>query len=183
MDTESDELCDRAEQALAARPSDAEADPRQLLVAETALFAREFQRWADAQVKDDGMTLPGLRLVERLHCQGPAMMRTLADELGLSPRNVTALVDALEDDGLVARRSHPTDRRAILVALTADGVTAADALIAPRILAMGALFEALDDGECEQFSGLIGRLRSAIAGGTPAGPPRGDRSESGVAAV
>jgi DNA-binding MarR family transcriptional regulator len=183
MDTESGELCDRAEEALASRPPDAETDPRQLLVAETALFAREFQRWADAQVKGDGMTLPGLRLVERLHCQGPAMMRTLADELGLSPRNVTALVDALEDDGLVARRSHPTDRRATLVALTADGLTAAGALIAPRILAMGALFEALDDGECEQFSGLIARLRAAIADGTPAGAPGGEGSGPGVAVV
>jgi DNA-binding MarR family transcriptional regulator len=34
---------------------------------------------------------------------------------------VTDLVDALESDGLVARRPHPTDRRATLVGLTRRG--------------------------------------------------------------
>ena len=29
-----------------------------------------------------------LRLLEDLHCQGPQKMRALADELGLTPRNI-----------------------------------------------------------------------------------------------
>jgi DNA-binding MarR family transcriptional regulator len=34
---------------------------------------------------------------------------------------VTNAVDRLESAGLVERQPHPTDRRAVLVALTADG--------------------------------------------------------------
>jgi DNA-binding MarR family transcriptional regulator len=40
---------------------------------------------------------------------------------------VTGLVDALEAAGFVARKPHPTDRRATLVTLTDDG----EALVAP----------------------------------------------------
>lgn len=158
------ELCEHAERALATRPADAEPDPRRLLMEDTAGFVREFHRWVDAQAQD-GLTLPGLRLVERLHCQGPAMMRTLADELDLTPRNMTALVDGLEGDELVVRRPHPSDRRAIVVELTAAGGEAADAVLSPRITAMGELFDVLSDHEREQFSTLLRRLRDAMRDG------------------
>ncbi len=160
-----DELCEHAERAIAERSADAEQDPRRLLMEDTAGFVREFHRWVDAQAQD-GLTLPGLRLVERLHCQGPAMMRTLADELGLSPRNMTALVDGLEGDDLVVRRPHPSDRRAIMVELTAEGCEAADAVLSPRITAMGALFDVLSADEREQFSSLLTRLRAAMRDGS-----------------
>ncbi len=156
------ELCERAERAIAERPADAEVDRRRLLVEDTSAFVREFHRWVDA-LSQDGLTLPGLRLVERLHCRGPAMMRALADELGLSPRNMTALVDVLEGDGLVARRPHPSDRRAIMVEVTASGCEAADAVLGPQIAAMGRLFDVLSDDEREQFGRMVARLRAAMS--------------------
>jgi DNA-binding MarR family transcriptional regulator len=137
-------------------------DLRRMLVEDTAAFVRDFHRWVDARA-ENGLTLPSLRVLERLHCQGPAMMRTLADELGLSPRNMTALVDGLEGSALVARRPHPSDRRAVVVELTASGTDASDAVLGPRIAAMGELFDVLDEGERQQFSALIGRLRAAMA--------------------
>ena len=162
-----DEICEHAERAIAARPADAEIDPRQLLIENTASFAREFHRWVEAQARGDGLTMPGLRLVERLHCRGPAMMRTLADELGLSPRNITALVDGLESDDLVVRRPHPSDRRVVMVELTTSGAEVADAVLGPRIIAMCGLFDVLDHDEREQFSHLLARLRTAMAEGSP----------------
>ena len=50
--------------------------------------------------------------------------RQLSDALQCTPRNVTGLVDALEDSGLVERLPHPTDRRAIHVTLTEQGEAA-----------------------------------------------------------
>jgi DNA-binding MarR family transcriptional regulator len=43
-------------------------------------------------------------------------------EGGVSPRNITGLVDALEKTGHVRRAPHPTDRRAVLVELTPSAV-------------------------------------------------------------
>jgi DNA-binding MarR family transcriptional regulator len=48
-------------------------------------------------------------------------MTGLADALAVTPRRVTALVDALEADGLVERRPHPTDGRSTVVSLTDSG--------------------------------------------------------------
>lgn len=60
-------------------------------------------------------------LLWRLGRGGPMTQRDLSRALACTPRNVTGLVDALEAGGLVARRPHPTDRRATLVTLTGKG--------------------------------------------------------------
>ena len=59
-------------------------------------------------------------LWEILHRE-PVTQRELADALKVTPRNVTALVDAMEKTGFVKRTDHPTDRRATIVALTPKG--------------------------------------------------------------
>jgi DNA-binding MarR family transcriptional regulator len=59
---------------------------------------------------------------------GPTNQGTLARELGVSPRNITGLVDGLEAAGLVERAPHPHDRRPTLVTLTDDGSHAATTL-------------------------------------------------------
>jgi DNA-binding MarR family transcriptional regulator len=48
-------------------------------------------------------------------------MSDIGEELGVTPRNVTKLVDELEAEGLVRRLPHPSDRRAILIDLTEVG--------------------------------------------------------------
>ncbi|HEY9242735.1 MAG TPA: MarR family transcriptional regulator, partial [Streptosporangiaceae bacterium] len=102
-----------------------EAERRLALVAETARFAAAFLRWTEARA-GDGLPYTRLRLLQTLHCDGPAIMRNLGDQLGVSPRNMTAMVDALEEAGLVVRQPHPTDRRATLVELTPSGLAEAE---------------------------------------------------------
>jgi DNA-binding MarR family transcriptional regulator len=55
----------------------------------------------------------------------PQTQRELAERLSADPPYVTLMVDDLEKRGLVRRKSHPTDRRAKLVELTASGRAAA----------------------------------------------------------
>ncbi len=164
---ESEEVCTLAEEAAAAH--DGGPDPLRRLVEDTAAFAHAYLRWIDAQAAD-GLTLPRLLLVERLSCKGPAMMRTLADELGLSPRNMTALVDSLEGEGLVRRKPHPTDRRATVVELTEIGDEAAcETVLVPRMGAMSCLFRDLDPEQQEQFSAVLSTLREGMKRRTEAG--------------
>ena len=68
-----------------------------------------------------GLTRSRAHLLWVVAVGGPQPQHALADELGLTPRAITGLVDALAADGHVERRPHPSDRRAVLVALTADG--------------------------------------------------------------
>src|SRR5262245_10385932 len=62
-----------------------------------------------------------------LHRGGPLTQRELSQTLRCTPRNVTGLVDALQEAGFVARKPHPTDRRATLVTLTEKGQDVASA--------------------------------------------------------
>lgn len=68
-----------------------------------------------------GLTPARAELIWRLHHLGPMNQRQLSEILECTPRNVTGLVDGLEDVGLVERQAHPSDRRATLVTLTKDG--------------------------------------------------------------
>lgn len=49
---------------------------------------------------------------------GPATQQRLSEELGTTPRSVSALVDGLAAAGYVERLAHPDDGRAVLVSLT-----------------------------------------------------------------
>jgi len=71
----------------------------------------------------DGLTVPRAHLLWLLHHQGPRTQRALADDLKVTPRNVTGLVDGLVATGFVTREPHPTDRRATLVSLTEHGTS------------------------------------------------------------
>jgi DNA-binding MarR family transcriptional regulator len=138
-----------------------DAELRHELVKETADFARAYLRWMDAS-DCERMSYPRLRLLEQLHCVGPDRMGALGDELGLTPRNMTALVDAMEQEGLVARRSHPTDRRAVLVELTPAGLRTADELLEPRIGELTALFDELEPAERERFLAAVRTLLDGL---------------------
>lgn len=116
--------------------------PHRELLELTARFAHSFLRWVDAR-PSGGLTFPRLRVLEALHCQGPAKMKTLADSLGLSARNLTSVADSLEGDGLLRRVAHPSDRRATLLELTDEGQAAADESLVPRLAEISRLFDEL----------------------------------------
>src|SRR3990170_8366073 len=82
-------------------------------------FVQTFDTWSRrVAVANARESVPRLRLLYELHCNGPRKMADLADRLGVTPRNVTALVDGLEAESLVRRAPHPTDRRITMVELT-----------------------------------------------------------------
>ena len=80
-----------------------------------------FQRDMARAFAGTGLTAARTHLLWILAERGPSTQQALATGLGVSARNVTGLVDALERSGHVRRRPHPTDRRAVLVALSAQG--------------------------------------------------------------
>ena len=138
-----------------------EAERRRRLVAETARFTSAFMRWMEGRACG-GLSYTRLRLLQALHCGGPAIMRDLGVQLGVSPRNMTAMVDALEDAQLVVRRPHPTDRRATLVELSPAGVREAEQALEPRLDALAELFEDFSGAEQQAFADVLGRLGQAI---------------------
>lgn len=80
------------------------------------LFQKDMARAFDGT----GLTTARVHLLWVLQHAGPSTQQSLAALCGVTPRNITGLVDALEQSEHVRRTPHPTDRRAVLVELT-DG--------------------------------------------------------------
>lgn len=97
--------------------------PRRDLVAAFARFGPNWVRFIRSHVGGHVRVSPQrIQLLGHLHHHAePPIMRQLCDDLGTTPRAVTALVDGLESDGMVRRVDHPTDRRATVVELTDEG--------------------------------------------------------------
>jgi DNA-binding MarR family transcriptional regulator len=72
----------------------------------------------DYGAREYGLGFARGRVLWALRESGPVLMRALSQSLGVSPRTVTGLVDALEAEGWVTRSPHPSDRRATVVSIT-----------------------------------------------------------------
>ncbi|MGY1743208.1 MULTISPECIES: MarR family winged helix-turn-helix transcriptional regulator [unclassified Blastococcus] len=115
-----------------------------------------------------GLTVPRATLLWHLREHGPSTQRSLADGLGVTPRNVTGLVDGLVEAGLVTREPHPGDRRATLVSFTDRGARLVDEFGAGQAELAGQLVGGLDDdglaGLVAGLDAVLARLRELVAG-------------------
>lgn len=102
-----------------------------------------------------------LRLITR--GDEPPRMTELADRLGIVPRSLTTVVDALEEAGLVRRQVDPRNRRAILLHLTDRGAAVRDDLREARRRAAEDLFAPLSAGDRETLAELLARLDATPA--------------------
>jgi DNA-binding MarR family transcriptional regulator len=72
-----------------------------------------------ARVAECSLSLSQGKLIREL--AKPQSQRELARRLHYDPSNITALADSLEARGLLERRTHASDRRFRLLALTPEG--------------------------------------------------------------
>lgn len=89
-----------------------------LLLDRLLQIADLFQRDMARAFEGVGLTTARVHLLWALQHAGPSTQQSLAVLCGVTPRNITGLVDALELSGHVRRTPHPSDRRAVLVELT-----------------------------------------------------------------
>ena len=89
-------------------------------------------------------------------------MSSISDELGVTRRNITALVDALEEEELVRRKPHPTDRRATVIELTPKGFETTDSIYEGHREAVAELFTDLSEEDLSELVRLLGSLREAL---------------------
>ena len=133
-----------------------------------------------------GLTVPRAHLLWVLEAGGPQTQQALATAVGVTPRNITGLVDGLVRTGFVTREPHPTDRRALLVRLTDRGDTVTAALADGQQQLARTLFGDLDEARLQTFVEVtelvVARLTAAIGSAGPESsgaatsvPPAGSR--------
>lgn len=147
-----------------------------------AAFGPAYRRWAKTRLSQIEMNYTHARALHVLRCKGPQIMSGLGDELGVTPRYVTILVDGLEQDGMVARVPHPSDRRATLIKLTKTGQERCTAVGDRHVEAAAELLQVLSAQQqralLETMQTLLGELQRrgfcpedpAVHGRAPAPP-------------
>jgi DNA-binding MarR family transcriptional regulator len=88
-------------------------------------------------------------------------------ELLITSGGVTHLTDRLERRGLVTRRRCEGDRRAVHVALTAEGRTVADRSMTAHAATEQRLAAALTSGERDQLASLLRKLLVSLDAAPP----------------
>ncbi|CAM5425232.1 DNA-binding MarR family transcriptional regulator OS=Leifsonia shinshuensis OX=150026 GN=HNR13_000526 PE=4 SV=1 [Leifsonia shinshuensis] len=150
-----------------ARP--AAGDPSELLTYLLKHAHRRLLALADAAIEPLGLERREFGVLRALAAREPLSQQALAGDLGVDPTTMVAVIDALEDKGIVTRRPDPADRRRNAIELTEAGrATNRDAEAAYRA-AEAEFLAPLGGAEAAAFSAS---LRAVLA--IPDGPDTGD---------
>jgi DNA-binding MarR family transcriptional regulator len=78
------------------------------------------QRFA-RRIAEIGLHPPQFRVMNMVDAAEGCSQQAIAEAIGAPPSRMVAIVDELEEEGLVERRPHPSDRRVRCLYLTAAG--------------------------------------------------------------
>lgn len=114
-------------------------------ITETLLSViRLMRKQVDAAMSAQGLSLARGKLLTAIAHEGTCRPGELAHVLQQSPRTITDAIDAMDRDGLLVRKPHPSDRRSQLLELTDAGKQALEQVKQPKQAAIDRLFEGLD---------------------------------------
>lgn len=116
-----------------------------------------------SELERRGLTTARTHLLWVLYHGGPTTQIHLAEAIGVTPRNVTALVDALDATGFARREPHPTDRRAVLVHLTERGLSIMETMDAEHTALGGDLVAGLDDDTVDTVARALQHIHARLA--------------------
>lgn len=107
-----------------------------------------------------GLNTRTTHLMWAVHHRGPLMQREIADEMQVTQRHVTTLVDELIEAHLVYREPHPHDRRAVQIRLTEKGTSLMETMALDHTRLADALTQGWSDDE---VAAVTSRIETVIA--------------------
>ena len=128
------------------------------LVAQLGAYAAE--RFGERAAALD-FTRPQAGLLRLISREPGLSQQAVARRLGTPPSRLVALVDGLEERGLIERRRNPGDRRNYALHPTAAGEQAMAALSQASLEHEQAISAPLTEAERAQLSKLLGKLAAA----------------------
>lgn len=121
----------------------------------------QFAQTLDTHVRRvaEALGITATQVVALRELSGPMTGRELAGRMCCEPSNATYIIDRLEQQGLITRQAHPTDRRAKLIVLTRAGHCSRDTVLTH--LRQKSPLAPLSGAEQEALRDLLRRLTSA----------------------
>lgn len=119
----------------------------------------------EAYLRAEGLTLADFEILAALRRNGKPYrltQRDLGQRVMRAPGTITARIDRLARTGVVERRPHPGDRRALYVILTRRGVAVFDSIAPGHLSNERSLLRGLNRSEQRQLARLLDKLIGAI---------------------
>jgi MarR family 2-MHQ and catechol resistance regulon transcriptional repressor len=123
---------------------------------------RTLQRLATRSIESSDVGLSDFAVLEVLLHKGPQPVNEIGRRVELTSGAITTAVDRLASRGLVARESHPSDRRARIVRLTAAGEKQAADIFAVHKAAMDLAASGLSKNQRATLIELLKKLGTSI---------------------
>jgi DNA-binding MarR family transcriptional regulator len=138
------------------------------LVGEIIELQRQVRRALREYVPDAWMnlnlTIPQLKSLFLIAREGSMNTKSLAKELGVTPSNVTGIIDRLVRQGLVSRQENPEDRRMLELRVTDKGETILTSLREETISSMSEVLSRMNTEELSWLSRGLASLAKAAEG-------------------
>ena len=161
-----------AETKVAERPDDHKTELRLWLrmLTCTTLIEGEIRRRLREQFD---VTLPRFDLLAQLDRAPDGMtLGELSRRMMVTNGNITGLVDRLEEQGLVKRRTSPHDRRSQFVSMTAAGRRTFRSIARTHGDWIAEMFTGLSDSELEPLMRLLAKAKVSAGKAVGNGAPR-----------
>ena len=119
---------------------------------------RTLERLETRSIESSEAGLSDFAVMEMLLHKGPQPVNEIGRRVELTSGAITTAVDRLESRGLVTRETHPSDRRARIVRLTAAGEEKAAKIFVGHKAAMDVAASALSKTERATLIALLKKL-------------------------
>ena len=142
-------------------PDELKSIPDTLRVRPGALLfiaSQAAQELANKRLAPLGFGVRAFGVLTVLAEQGPLSQQAIGEQLKIDRTTMVAMIDELEQSGLVRRDRSPRDRRAYAVTLTANGKTKQKRAVKALDGARDEFFAPLSPREREQFFEMLRRL-------------------------
>ncbi len=135
------------------------ADQRQIELSQILIeLYDKISSWEHEVVLKSGLSTAQMHAVETIGHHKSLRMKELAEKMGITTGTLTVMVDRLEREGLVARQSHPTDRRSYVIVLTDRGEELFEEHHQMHCLLTTELTASFSDDEMDDLKGYMERL-------------------------
>lgn len=136
------------------------------LVRQASSEIRRYQtavdRFDEAATRLLGINRTDGRCLDVLDQRGPLSAGDLARECGLTTGAMTTLLDRMEELGYLRRVAHPTDRRRVMVELTAKARRRAEQIYGPVGKEGAELLACLSDRQLELIRDVMATARELL---------------------
>lgn len=126
--------------------------------------ARLMKRRFEEEAKIHGITLPQWRVLGQIAMNEGITQVQIATATEIDPMTVSGVLDRLDKRGLIDRYADPTDSRAKLARLTAEGEALYTTARKVGLAMYEASLEGVTEDEREALIGVLSRMRINLSG-------------------